>query len=56
MDHALISRVKDGQTSFIEFKDKFPKRCLDLGTAVCLSSLHPFVNKSSTRSCSLEIG
>lgn len=33
MDHALISRVKDVQT-FIDFKDKPPKRCLDLGTMV----------------------
>lgn len=40
MDHALISKVKDVQ-SFIDFKGKTPKRCLDLGTAVCCVAQYP---------------
>ncbi|KAL4242566.1 hypothetical protein ABKN59_011767 [Abortiporus biennis] len=33
MDHALVIKVKNIQT-FVDFKGKNPKRCLDLGTAL----------------------
>ena len=54
LDRALMYRVKDG-CSFVDFKGRTPRRCLDLGTGVCLI-LHQQTAGTDLIGASWEIG